>query len=75
MKNIIFITLIILIQVNHSFAQVIHHDSLVSKAFGNKTELNFYFEMQPAEIMEQLTRIISIDNVKNSQVYRICKQK
>ncbi len=74
MKKILLL-IIMLKCVSHSIAQNETQQDIVNKTFGGNPELYFSFPLQSQEIMLKLTRIISIDNVKNNEVIAVANRK
>ncbi len=50
-------------------------EALVDKVFGDKPELYFTFQLTDREAMHQLTRIISVDQVKGGEVWAYSNKK
>lgn len=61
--------------INTLCAQTINHDSIVNISFGQKPELYFSFPLQNHDMMLQLTRIVSIDNVSGNEVIAVASKK
>lgn len=76
MKNHIYIPLLsIFFFATTVFSQVNETDAILSQTFGNKSEIYFSFTLQDSTIMLQLTRIVSIDNVKQNEVIAVANKK
>lgn len=74
MKKLLFL-IILFTGVLTSNAQNQAKQEIINETFGEKTELYFSFPVQSQEIMLKLTRIISIDNVKNNEVIAVANRK
>ncbi len=58
-----------------AFSQNNPTDYIINQTFGQKSEVYFSFQVQTPEIMSQLTKIISIDNVKGNEVIAVANKK
>jgi PKD repeat protein len=74
MKNFFILAGLFLITC-YTNAQNSNIDSIVNHSFSSKSELYFSFQKQSDDIMFYLTRIISIDNVKNNEVIAVANKK
>ncbi len=75
MKKIFVVLIAVLSVIQTLRAQNINQDSIVSISFGQKPELYFSFPLQHHDMMQQLTRIVSIDNVSGSDVIAVANKK
>jgi len=55
-------------------AQNTDYQTIVNNAFGPKTEIYFTFEQPTNDVLLQLGKMISIDNVKNNQVIAVANK-
>ncbi len=73
MRSFIFTFLIIVITIYTVSAQ--NSNVLIDKIFDKKIEIQFKFKIQKRSEIDKLSRIISIDNVKDNEVWAYANKK
>ncbi len=69
MKNIIVFLFLNLFAISFSFSQQLNSQIDVESIFKAKSEIYFKFSIKSKSELDFLTRIISIDNVKENEVF------
>jgi|GEM_PF-326412 len=75
MKNKILFSIALFCSISSLFAQITDKETIVNTAFGGKTELYFSFPLQNPSTMEQLSAMVSIDNVSNGEVIAVATKE
>jgi PKD repeat protein len=75
MKKIYILLITAVVFFGSLTAQNIDNQDIVDIVFAQKTEIYFTFEQPSNEVLYQLGKIVSIDNVKNGQVIAVANKK
>jgi len=74
-KLLLAIFLLAFTSVSHSQTLTDKQQTVINKLFKNKGEVYFKFNITPGDEINMLTKIISIDNVKDNVVYAYANKK
>jgi PKD repeat protein len=73
-KKLLFIALHLIFS-GLIFAQINVHDSITEQAFGKRPEITFSFQIQPNDLMQKISGMVSIDKVMDNMVYAVATKK